>query len=159
MPFTEQTTDAPRRRRTAWYVRGTLVLIAAVLVGVFAIATQVRPYAEDGTPLRVASHQTLGLPACNFRIWTGMPCPSCGMTTSFAHLVRGDVWNSARANWVGMGLAMYCAVLVPWCLASALRGRYLWVRSIEGPLALSIGLFTVAMLARWGVVLLLTLFD
>jgi hypothetical protein len=81
------------------------------------------------------------------------------MTTSFAHLVRGDVWNSLRANWVGTGLAVFCALLVPWCLVSAVRGRMLWVRRIEASLALAVGVFTVVMLARWGLILLGTVFD
>ena len=168
MPPTEQTTDPDDlvRPRAAWYVRGALLAIAAVLLVVFVIATQVRPFAEDGTPLREASHTSIGLPACNFKVWTrseacpdGMPCPSCGMTTSFAHLVRGNVWYSLRANWVGTGLALFCAALIPWAIASAFRGRYYWIRSIEAPIAILVGVFTVTMLLRWGVVLLLTVFD
>jgi Protein of unknown function (DUF2752) len=161
VPLTEQSMNAaPRvRRRVNWWVRGTLVLIAAGLGLVFFIATQVQPYRPDGTPLRMASHQTLGMPACRFKEATGMPCPSCGMTTSFALLVRGDVVNSLKANWVGTGLAVFCALLIPWCLLSSVRGRYLWVRRIEGPMALFVGVFTVTMLFRWGIVLLLQVFD
>jgi hypothetical protein len=81
------------------------------------------------------------------------------MTTSFALLVRGDVWNSLRANWVGTGLAVFCVFLIPWCLWSSIRGRLLWVRNIEIPMAVFIGVFTVTMLARWGIVLLLRVFD
>jgi len=81
------------------------------------------------------------------------------MTTSFALLVRGDVVNSLRANWVGTGLAVFCALLIPWCLLSSVRGRYLWVRRIEGPMALAVGVFTVTMMARWGIVLLWQVFD
>jgi hypothetical protein len=161
VPPTEQTTDPEDlvRPRAAWYVRGSLVATALLLATVFVIATQVRPYADDGTPLRQASHTSIGLPACNFQTWTGMPCPSCGMTTSFAHLVRGNVWYSLRANWVGTGLALFCAALIPWSLASAARGRYYWIRSLEAPLAILVGVFTVTMLVRWGAVLLLTVFD
>jgi hypothetical protein len=146
-------------RRANWWVRGGLVAMAALMVFVFYLATQVRPYNPDGSPMRTASHQTLGLPACRFKELTGMPCPSCGMTTSFALLVRGDVMNSLRANWVGTGLAVFCVLFVPWALASSLRGRYLWVRNVERILAALVGVFTVLMLARWGLVLLLSLFD
>jgi hypothetical protein len=161
VPPTEQTTDPGDlvRPRTAWYVRGALLAVAGLLALVFFIATQVRPFDENGEPLRQASHRSIGLPACNFQVWTGMPCPSCGMTTSFAHLVRGNVWYSLRANWVGTGLALFCAALVPWCIASAFRGRYYWIRSLEAPIAIGVGVFTVLMLLRWGVVLLLTVFD
>ena len=47
------------------------------------------------------THRQLGLPPCTFKEMTGLPCPSCGMTSSFALLVRGDVMNSLRANAVG----------------------------------------------------------
>jgi Protein of unknown function (DUF2752) len=161
VPPTEQTMDdATRvRRHTAWWVRGGLVLIAGLLGLVFFVATQVRPYADDGTPLRMASHQTLGLPPCNFQRMFNLPCPSCGMTTSFALLVRGDVVNSLRANWVGTALAVFCILVIPWCLVSAVRGRYLVIRRLDAVLPLLVGVFTVAMLLRWGVVLLQMLAD
>jgi Protein of unknown function (DUF2752) len=147
------------RPRVNWWVRGTLVLLAVALGMVFFIATQVQPYAPDGTPLRMASHQSLGMPPCRFKETTDLPCPSCGMTTSFALLVRGDVVNSLKANWVGTGLAVFCAVLIPWLVLSSVRGRYVWVRRIEAAMALTVGVFTVTMLARWGIVLLLQVFD
>lgn len=160
MPPTEQSmADAPPVRRVNWWVRGSLLLIAGLLTTVFVVATRVEPYNPDHTPRRSGSHQTLGLPPCNFQQMTGMPCPSCGMTTSFALLVRGDVWNSMKANWVGTGLAVFCALLVPWCVASAFRGRYLFVRRVEVVLGLLVGVFTVLMLGRWGVVLLMSVFD
>jgi len=158
-PTEESMDERPRVRRANWWVRGALVLFALGFATVFYIATLVKPYDAAGHPLRMSSHTSLGMPPCRFKEMTGMPCPSCGMTTSFALLVRGDVWNSLRANWVGTGLAVGCALLIPWCLVSAVRGRYLGVRRIEAGLAFLVGLFTVTMLARWGVVLLLTVFD
>jgi hypothetical protein len=44
-------------------------------------------------------------------------------------------------------------------VASSARGKYLWVRNVERILAVLVGVFTVLMLARWGLVLLLSLFD
>lgn len=143
-------------RRANWWVRGSLVLIAALMSLVFFIATQVQPYNSDGSAMRMASHQTLGMPACNFKRMAGMPCPSCGMTTSFALLVRGDVSNSLRANWVGTGLAVFCALFIPWSIASSLRGRLLWVRRVDTMLGFLIGTFTILMLGRWGVLMLMT---
>jgi hypothetical protein len=133
--------------------------MAAAMVFVFYLATQVHPFNADGSPMRTGSHQTLGLPNCRFKEMTGMPCPSCGMTTSFAFLVRGDLVNSVKANWVGTGLAVFCILFIPWSVVSTFRGKYLWIRNIEGVLGLLVGVFTVLMLARWGLVLLLTVFD
>src|SRR5262245_22992061 len=81
------------------WVRAALVVMAVALVMVFAIAWRLDPYTEDGTARSMATHRQLGLPPCTFMEVTGVPCPSCGMTTSFALLIRGDVANSLRANW------------------------------------------------------------
>ena len=161
MPPTDHSMDhRPRAGRpTNWWVRGFLVAMAAAMALVFYLATRVQPYADDGTPLRQASHKSLGLPACRFQEMTGLPCPSCGMTTSFALLVRGDVINSLRANWVGTGLAVFCLLFIPWSLLSVFRGRFLWVRNVEAVLAFLVGAFTVLMIGRWGIVLLLRAID
>lgn len=146
-------------RHTHWGVRIALLAMAASMVFVFFLATRVRPYGPDGEPMRMASHQTLGLPACRFQELAGAPCPSCGMTTSFALLVRGDLVNSLRANWVGTGLAVFCLLFIPWAVLSTVRGRFLGVRNVEAVLGFLVGVFTVLMLGRWGVVMLLMAFD
>src|SRR5947208_1542702 len=90
------------------WVRGSLLAIAAGLALVFGIAAWLNPYDELGLPRRMGTHLQMGLPPCTFREMTGVPCPSCGMTTSFALLMHGDVVNSLRANAVGTLLALFC---------------------------------------------------
>lgn len=150
--------SAPKVRRTLW-IRVGLLLVAAALSLVFYIATQVQPYNDDGTAMRSASHQTLGMPPCRFKQLFKLDCPSCGMTTSFALLVRGDLVNSLRANWVGTSLALFCAAVVPWSIVSAIRGRYWGLARVDALLALLVGILTVAMLLRWGTILLLSFFE
>jgi hypothetical protein len=133
-------------------------LIAAGIVLVFIVATRVQPYDADGAPMRMASHQSIGLPPCRFQQILKVPCPSCGMTTSFALLVRGDIVNSLRANWVGTALAVFSAILIPWSLLSAFRGKFLWVKRLEDAMTITVAAFTIAMLVRWGAVLLLEWF-
>ena len=48
------------------------------------------------------------------------------MTTSFAHFVRGDFPSAARANLAGMVIAGVFALMIPWCLKSAVTGR-MWL--------------------------------
>src|SRR5205085_6174191 len=79
------------RPALTWAVRAGLVVIAAGLTALFAVALWLDPYGPGGVPLAMGTHRQLGLPPCNFQRLTGLPCPSCGMTTSFALLVRGDV--------------------------------------------------------------------
>jgi hypothetical protein len=133
-------------------VRGALLGIAVGLVVVFAVATWLRPYDESGRPRHMETHVQLGLPPCTFRVVTGVPCPSCGMTTSFALLVRGDVANSLRANAVGTLLAVFCLALIPWCLACVLFGRPFLIVSLERALTWVVLVFVVLLLARWFVV-------
>ncbi len=134
----------------AWWVRGILLVLMAGLVTVFSLAVYLNPYEEDGTPLTMETHRQLGLPPCTFKTVTGgLPCPSCGMTTSFALLMHGDPRNSLRANWVGTLLAVYCLALVPWSLAGVFRGRTLFVRSLDRALTVVVLAFLGLMMARW----------
>lgn len=45
-------------------------------------------------PAGFGTHRALGLPKCLFLEWTGLPCPSCGLTTSFTYLLHGH-WREA----------------------------------------------------------------
>jgi hypothetical protein len=141
------------RRPVAGWVRVTLLLMAAGFVTVFAIALWLKPYSPDGRPLRMATHTQLGLPECNMVLMTGKPCPACGLTTSFALLMHGDLPASIQANWVGTVMAGYWLVLIPWAVFSAIRGHLLGVRSGEALLTWSVGVFLALMLVRWVIVL------
>lgn len=139
----------------ATWVRGCLLLIGLGLLAVFAIAWFLNPYDSQGQPLQMATHLQLGLPPCNFHRLTGYPCPSCGMTTSFALLVRGDVMNSLRANAAGTLLASFLVLVLPWCLASAVCRRLFFITSLERALLWTVGIFMVVLLVRWITVLAL----
>ena len=144
------------RPNTARIARLTLLLIAGLLAGVFAVAFYLNPYDADGKPRTMATHTQLGMPPCNFVILTGKPCPSCGMTTSFALLVRGDVGASLRANWAGTLIAVLWALTMVWAVASGIKGRALFIPRGRGELVLtaSVGVVLVLMLARWVAVLI-----
>ena len=137
------------------WVRGTLLGVTAGLVVVFAVAAWLDPYDANGQAHTMETHRQLGLPPCTFYTITGgLPCPSCGMTTSFALLMHGDVGNSLRANAVGTVLALFGLALIPWNLACAVRGRTYFIRSLERALTKIVLAFLTLMLVRWGVVLL-----
>jgi hypothetical protein len=158
--------DRPERPRRPWvsepprlrlWSRLLLLGLAACWVTVFAVAVSLDPYREDGTALTMETHRQLGLPPCTFKTYTGLPCPSCGMTTSFALLVRGDVWNSVQANFAGTALAALGLVFVPWSIASVTRSRLLGVRCFE-TLAFRLSIwFLILIFGRWGIAILLQL--
>jgi Protein of unknown function (DUF2752) len=134
-------------------VRGALLGVAVFLTVIFSIAIYLNPYNADGSAKRQATHRGLGLPPCTFYEQTGLPCPSCGMTTSFALLVRGDVWHSVQANSAGTMLATVCLLAIPWSLASLWKQRLLYVRSFETMFTIFIASFMGVMLLRWAVVI------
>ena len=138
-----------------WF-RVALLGVAAGLLAVFGIAARLDPYDRDGTPLRMEAHRQLGFPRCTFYDLTGKPCPSCGLTTSFALLMHGDVVNSLRANAVGTLLALFCLAAIPWNLACAVRGRLYIIRSLELSLTCFLAVFLALLLLRWGIVLALS---
>lgn len=112
----------PHHQLTGFH-RLVLGCLGILLLSGFALAASLRPDARG-----FGTHQRLGLPPCSMRVLFGIPCPNCGMTTSFAHFVRGQLPSSLRANAAGALLAMACLVLMPWALGSAFVGRSLIVR-------------------------------
>jgi hypothetical protein len=148
-------TETPKKAGLTWKVRLALVGIAAGLVALFSVAAWVDPYDADGSARKMETHTQLGLPPCTFLSLTKKPCPSCGMTTSFALLLRGDVINSFRANAVGTLLATFLLVVIPWTVVSLLRNRLVWIASLERALTWTVAIFLTLLLLRWAVVLIL----
>jgi hypothetical protein len=72
------------------------------------------------------------------------------MTTSFAHFVRGQIPSALRANVTGTLLATCCAVLAPWCLASAWYGVLWRVRDPSNALMWALLALLGISLVEWG---------
>ncbi len=100
--------------------RLVLLVAGAVLLGLLVTAACLTPASRG-----YGTHQGLGLPPCTIVQWYGMRCPSCGMTTSWAHFTRGHVVQAVRANAGGALLALVAAMVGPWLLTSGLVGRWL----------------------------------
>jgi len=101
--------------------RWLLVFWSIFLIAGFSLAISLEPAARG-----YGTHQRLGLPPCSFYVFFDIPCPSCGMTTSFSNFVRGRFIAAARANIAGLLLAVFCLVQIPWCWVSVYRKR-LWM--------------------------------
>ena len=60
----------------------------------------------------MGTHRQLGLPSCSWPIAFGIPCITCGMTTSFALAVRAQFVAAAAAQPAGLLLALFAALAV-----------------------------------------------
>lgn len=127
-------------RSWRWALFGwSLVLIAG-----FALAASLEP-----DPRGFGTHQRLGLPECTLRQWLGIPCPSCGGTTTFALFVRGQWASAVRTNLAAFGLAAWCAAMIPWSLFSAAIGRTWRIDRPDVMLAWLLGTFGTVSLIQW----------
>ncbi len=106
---------------THWIARWALILSSLAIGLALALAWTLTPD-ERG----FGTHQQLGLPPCSGRFLWGGACPSCGMTTSWCWLVRGNLVRAAQANIGGLALGIYAIVGAPWLLLSGIRGRW-WI--------------------------------
>jgi hypothetical protein len=126
-------------------VRGALAAAGVALLAGFCLAASLEP-----DPRGYGTHQRLGFPECSFRYLFAIPCPGCGMTTCFAHFVRGN-WSAAwQANPAGVWMACGCVAVMLWCWVSAILGR-LWC--VDDPwvvLACLMGSWGVTSVIVWG---------
>ena len=97
--------------RIVWFALGALPL------AVIATATTLVPAAEGH-----GTHTQLGLPPCGFLVSTGLPCPGCGLTTSFSHMVRFDWAGASAANAFGVALFLVSFFTIPVSFYSMWRG-------------------------------------
>lgn len=122
-----------------WYLRTSMAVIGGGLVTLLLVAASLRPNPEGS-----GTHRQLGLPECSFKLmFDGMPCPSCGMTTSWSHLMRGQIVQSIRANIGGFMLGITAAIMGPWLLVSGLIGRW-WLGTPNEWIAVGVALMIFA---------------
>lgn len=131
---------APLIRGGRWLLAGwSLFLLAG-----FAVATFVSP-----DPRGFGTHQQFGLPPCTLRLLAGVPCPSCGATTSFAHFVRGEWPSAIRANGAAFVLACLCAVQIPWSWVSIAKQKLWLITRPERTLIITLLILTGLFILQW----------
>ena len=70
----------------------------------------------------LGTHERLGLPRCSYLERTGVPCPTCGATTSACLFVRGRFGASLAAHPMGFVTALLLVLAIPFSLWCAWRG-------------------------------------
>lgn len=86
--------------------------------GVFGVAAVLTP-----DPAGLGSHEQLGLRPCGVVALTGYPCPTCGMTTAFAHAVRGELFGALAAQPAGLVLVVLLMTVAALAAHTVLTGR------------------------------------
>ncbi len=127
-----------------WPKRCALLVAAAGLAGLLVLARWLAP-----DPRGFGTHTQMGLKACAYLTTTGQLCPTCGMTTAFAWLVRGRIDRSWQANPAGCAIAILCVPLAAWLAASAVASEPVVFRSLERPLASLLVAAVALSVASW----------
>ena len=67
---------------------------------------------------------------CPFRVWSGLPCPGCGLTRSVVALAHGDPVGSLYFH--PLGVAVVLALLVVVVAELVLAARRVWAAQASG---------------------------
>ena len=97
------------------------------------------------------THQQLGLPPCSFEAVTHVPCPGCGLTTSFTNMAHLHVVDAFRAHLMGpllFALTLAVAVAAP----GGVRRGWSVIRALSLPwLTIYLGVTLAAGMVTFGV--------
>ena len=107
IPQTMHQPPVAAARSDAWSNR---IIAAAVFIpaaAVLLVAYLLQPSAAGH-----GTHTQMGLPPCGFLTTTGLPCISCGMTTSFSHAAKGNLLAALATQPAGALLALLTAMTV-----------------------------------------------
>ncbi|NBB84011.1 MAG: DUF2752 domain-containing protein [Alphaproteobacteria bacterium] len=103
---------SPRVRRL-----GALVVCGAI-AALLGVAGSLQP---DGEGL--GTHEALGMPPCSLYAYTGTPCPTCGYTTAFSHVMHGQLLAAFEVQPAGALLALLTAAAGALALCVLITGR------------------------------------
>lgn len=106
------------RSRKPAVARTIAALILAACIALLAAAVWIQPDTRG-----LGSHQQFGMPPCASIVLFGIPCPTCGMTTAFAHTVRGELGSAFFVQPAGFMLALATIAAATLSLAALLTGK------------------------------------
>lgn len=121
-----------------------------IAISVVGLALLVTAFLLDPAGEGVGTHTQLGMNPCGFLERTGNPCPTCGMTTSFAHFADLEIVDAFRVQPFGAVLFILVAVATAvslWHLARWRSPAAMLIRLPNRWLLLAVGL--AMLLASW----------
>ena len=106
----------------------------------------------DPDPVGVGTHQQFGMPPCIVLSQLGIPCPMCGMTTTFALMADLRPWDSFANQPMGFVFFWLCAFAAGLGLLEAISPRRRWEGVIRWLSARDVALVAallVGLLGAW----------
>lgn len=127
-----------RALNTLLFIGTTILVVTAVIL--------------EPHPSGVGTHVQLGLGACVFLEYSGLPCPACGWTTSFALVAQGQVIAAWFTQPFGVILAVATGIglIVSGMEAVSPRDRWALFRAcFKARETQFVSLLFAAMFAAW----------
>jgi len=121
------------------------LVVALAAFSVLVLAMQLKPSA-DGT----GTHLQMGFKRCQFLRTTNLPCPSCGMTTSFSYFAHGNWLASLYVQPGGFVLALTCGAIFWAGLYAAITASPLHRLIRQVPGIYSVPIILGFFIAAWG---------
>src|SRR5262245_38782296 len=102
VPFMDSRVSPDGQSNLALSTRSRILaaFVSGVLAVALLVASQLRPDARGW-----GTHEQLGLPPCMLYAVTGIRCPACGMTTSWALVTHGRLAEALATHTIGTVLA------------------------------------------------------
>lgn len=107
-----------REENLSWLGRLVALAISAICLATLIFALILVP-----SPSGVGTHTPLGMGQCAWLSRFNLPCPSCGMTTSFSWFVRGNWMASFYVQPFGFALALAVGIVFWAALYIGLSGK------------------------------------
>lgn len=105
------------------------------------------------------THRQMGLGKCGMLVNTGLPCPTCGMTTAFSHTVRAQLVSAFWAQPGGLLLALALVASVPIAARVLWTGRRPPIQPERYSATFMLFVMLVVLVGGWGFKLLIGLAD
>ncbi len=117
---TRQIASDPCHPHEGWWTEQRRESVGAIAG---AVLTLIVAKLLNPEPSGYGTHEHLFLLPCIFKLLTGLPCPFCGMTTSFALMADGAVRAALGAHILGPPAYLATWAILPAALAGLVGNR------------------------------------
>lgn len=128
-----------------WFASVTAAVVFALSLGLLVVASRL-----DAAPTGVGTHSQLGMAPCGFLDRTGMPCATCGMTTSFALAADGRLIDAFFNQPAGALLALLTAIVALLSAYAMVKGMSLMPLVLALWKPMTIAAIAIMVLGAWG---------